>query len=209
MTGRKHRIDGAPDREPIRGRFRARVLSRFIGDRRGASAIEFGFVVFPFMMLLGGILEDGIAYFRLLQLQNAAQNAARLLRVNSLSNGFTPKQFQDNYVCPIYQTRPGALGAMFDCNRVIVAIVSTKTWTATTIPFKTDASTIINSYALYGTSTSSATAPAANEVGLVLVIYKATSFFPGFRNIVLGKIPRDSNYYYPYGKAMFRVEPKV
>lgn len=48
--------------------------------------------------------------------------------------------------------------------------------------------------------------PAPDQIGTVIIIYKAPPIFLNLKT-VLGKFSKDSTSYYPYGKAAFRVEP--
>lgn len=176
-----------------------RRLASFIRDSRGVTAVEFAMVAFPFFLLLGGIFEDGLAYFRLVQLQNVAESGARQLRLNGVS-AMSPQQFQDKYVCTTSR-KAGTLGSMFDCSRVVVVISSGSSWTGANwgTPSNLAGAT---------TSSSSMTPPQPDQVGTLLVIYKAPIFFKGFRD-VLGKFARDDSKYYPMGRAAFRVEPSI
>lgn len=175
----------------------ARRLASFIRDCRGVSAVEFGMVIFPFMLLIAGIFEVGLAYFRTAQLQNVAQNAARQLRLNAAS-ATTAKAFQDKYVCTSTR-QAGTLGSMFDCSKVVVIINTASSWAGASWGTPSD-------LAGATTSTSAATMPLPDHVGTVLVIYKAPMLFKSYQQ-VLGKMPKDATTYYPSGKAAFRVEP--
>lgn len=72
----------------MRGRlksWRKGILRRFTGSERGATAIEFALVAGPFFFLLGGIIETGIVLYAEYVLQNATQEAARIIRTGQAS----------------------------------------------------------------------------------------------------------------------------
>jgi Flp pilus assembly protein TadG len=179
------------------GKPAARAFAAFIRDSRGVTAVEFGMVIFPFMLMIAGIFEVGLAYFRTVQLQNVAESAARQLRLHATSMT-TAKQFQDKYVCTSTR-QAGTLGSMFDCSKVVVVITTASSWSGASWGTPSD-------MAGSTTSTSATTMPLPEQVGTLLVIYKAPMLFKNFQQ-VLGKMPRDGTTYYPSGKAAFRVEP--
>jgi len=67
-------------------RHACRVL-RFARDTRGVVALEFGLVVLPFLMLVFGVVAVGIFYFQVSSIENAAQQAARDIRVGKVQQG--------------------------------------------------------------------------------------------------------------------------
>ncbi len=175
----------------------ARRFTAFIRDNRGVTAVEFAMVAFPFTLLMGGIFEDGLAYFRVVQLQNVAENAARKLRLGSVAS-MSPQQFQNTYVCTSSR-QAGTLGSMFDCSKVVVVISSASNWNGASWGTPSN-------MAGASTSSSSMSPPLPDQVGTLLVMYKAPILFTGLKGL-LGKLSRDDTTYYPMGKAAFRVEP--
>lgn len=59
---------------------------------RGSATVEFAFVAPIFFCLLLGILQAGIIYFAQFSLQNAVQDAGRMVRTGQ-ATAFTPAQF--------------------------------------------------------------------------------------------------------------------
>ena len=49
---------------------RRALLARFRADRRGTTAIEFGFVAAPFFLLMLGIMTIGLQFFTIHSLEN-------------------------------------------------------------------------------------------------------------------------------------------
>jgi Flp pilus assembly protein TadG len=87
---------------------RARVrrqAARFGHDDNGATAVEFGLVAVPFLMLLFGIIAVGMFFFTTFSLENAVETAARPIRTGEAQvAGLTKDQFKAN-VCsllPVY-----------------------------------------------------------------------------------------------------------
>lgn len=75
---------------------RAHELGR---DNSGTTAIEFAMVGIPFLMLLFGIISVGLFFFTTFTLENAVEEAARLIRTGQAQeSGMTAAQFKDE-VC--------------------------------------------------------------------------------------------------------------
>lgn len=56
-------------------------------DVRGVIALEFGLLILPFLLLVFGVVTVGIYYFQVSSIENAAQMAARDIRVGKLQQG--------------------------------------------------------------------------------------------------------------------------
>ncbi len=72
------------------GRIRSRLLratKRYHNSEKGATAIEFAMVAFPFFALLGVIIETGSMMFTEFGLQAAVQEAARTARTGQAQGG--------------------------------------------------------------------------------------------------------------------------
>lgn len=83
--------------ERLRGAFirSDRRLARLKQDEKGATAIEFAMVVGPFIFLLFGIIEVGLLFFTTFSVENATEQAARLIRTGQVkSNNMTAAQFK-------------------------------------------------------------------------------------------------------------------
>jgi len=59
----------------------AKRLGRFNRDKSGSSAVEFGFVIGPFVALLFAIMEVALVYSGEFFINNAALKASRLIRI--------------------------------------------------------------------------------------------------------------------------------
>lgn len=57
-----------------------RFMARFRADRRGSTAIEFGTIIAPFLLLMLGIMTVGLQFFTTTSLENGVAQAARKIR---------------------------------------------------------------------------------------------------------------------------------
>jgi Flp pilus assembly protein TadG len=76
-----------------------RDLEALRSDERGMTAIEFGMVGLPFFMMLFGIIAVGLFFFTTFTLENAVEDAARLIRTGQVQqSGMSAEQFKQE-VC--------------------------------------------------------------------------------------------------------------
>jgi Flp pilus assembly protein TadG len=69
---------------------RARARSefkRFLTDEEGVTAIEFGILLLPFLILIFGIISAGLLYFVVSSVERGVWDASRDLRTGMLQNG--------------------------------------------------------------------------------------------------------------------------
>lgn len=205
------------DRRRLRKRLREghchgrRLLSRafasFAGDHSGVTIIEFALIAPVFMLLIAGIFEVGMIYFRTAQLQSVADNAARQLRLSKISSTMTVGQFKDTYVCST-PPRPGTLDSMFKCNWVAISVISAADWTGIN-----DITVNPQTISVGGNSSPNLARLAsvgAGQVGMLVVTYRGFSFFgtmaAGYARIVTGGMKKTTAAYFPTGRSIFRVE---
>lgn len=105
--------------DTCRGGLMRRLGRRFIKDRSGATAVEFGFILLPFFALLFSIFEN--AYLLMVDngLQQAVTSASRqvLLGNAQSSTPTTGQAFRDKYMCdPAIRILP----TYIDCNKLVV-----------------------------------------------------------------------------------------
>ncbi len=74
-------------------------LRRFFIRADGAVALEFAFVVMPFLLLLMGVIEVGLAMFVSTQLQGATAEAARQIRTGNIQAGADPETAFRDLLC--------------------------------------------------------------------------------------------------------------
>ena len=156
-----------------RGRGHTKLLGRLRRNEDGTTAIEFGFVAAPFFMLLFGIISIGFYYFTLFSLENAVEEASRLMRTGQAQNGtftggtagtpMTAAQFK-TLVC-------GKLPPYMSCataaNKVRVQVQNFNNFAAVTIP-----SCVDGGGALIDDNSAAFAPGAASTVTLVTVCYE-------------------------------------
>lgn len=80
------------------------LVRRWRHDRSGTTAIEFAIVGGPFIMMLFGIMGVGIYFFTTFSLENAVEQAGRLIRTGQAQqDGMTSAQFKQK-VCDLAPT---------------------------------------------------------------------------------------------------------
>jgi Flp pilus assembly protein TadG len=62
-------------------------LRRFVRNQRGVAAIEFAIVAPVVLLLLGGVIENGVVLFTQSLLDNAARDASRLIQTGQVQQG--------------------------------------------------------------------------------------------------------------------------
>jgi Flp pilus assembly pilin Flp len=97
------------------------LLARWRADVSGVTAVEFGMVAWPFIVMLFGIIAVGLYFFTTFALENAVEQASRLLRTGQAQTanngaGITSTQFKTK-VCEF-------LPGFIDCNKVQVNVKS-------------------------------------------------------------------------------------
>jgi len=74
-----------------------RVSRRYKSDQSGVTAIEFGIVAIPFLLLVLGTMEMGLAFFVNRIVDNAVLESARMIRTGQAENGnFSATVFKDD-----------------------------------------------------------------------------------------------------------------
>ena len=77
-------MQSASSRAAGKGRSFLRIWRR---DERGFTAVEFALVIGPFLALLFAIMEVALVYFATFSLENATEQAARLIRTGQAQGG--------------------------------------------------------------------------------------------------------------------------
>lgn len=110
----------AADAPPARTR-RSRLLARFRRSQDGATAVEFGFIAFPFLILLAAILETALMFWTSQVLEEAvSQTSRRLLTGESYarypgSDAAANTAAFRNDVC-------AAAPALVDCSKLVIDV---------------------------------------------------------------------------------------
>jgi Flp pilus assembly protein TadG len=104
---------------PITTRRRWRA---FLGDRQGATAVEFALVATPFIGLLVGILQTFLVFFAQQLLETAVNQSSRLILTGQAqSQNMTQGQFA-SAVC-------SSLPILFNCNNLMIDVEVAGSWT--------------------------------------------------------------------------------
>ena len=90
-------------------------LRRFRRDEDGATAVEFGFVIAPFLAIMFAILETAIVFFAGQTLETAVGDSARLIMTGQAqAQSFNAAQFKTSVCSKIY--------GLFDCTKIKIDV---------------------------------------------------------------------------------------
>ena len=133
----RERLNGTVTRlEKLRRRWRAE-------SRKGSAAIEFAMIMPVFFVLLMGIFEAGMLFFAQFTLQNAVQDAGRMVRTGQAQTaGMTQAQFK-TVIC-------NEISALMSCSKLQVDVENFSGYSAVNYqnPLKSDGTlnTALNNY---------------------------------------------------------------
>lgn len=96
---------------------------RFQSDSKGVTAIEFGFVAFPFLLFVLGIMAVGLQFFTINALDNAVETASRKIRTGEAQRANIKLSDFKKSVCDSTVDYIGS-----DCNNIYVHVQSASTW---------------------------------------------------------------------------------
>lgn len=172
-------------------RRRARDISRFRGERQGATAVEFALIAPAFFALLLAIFQTAIFLFAQMALQDAAMQAARYFMTGQAQNGNWAASDIQTRICPTVQ-------ALMTCTNVIVVVQN----------YTSFASANTSAPQLYNNGqpvTSFAYSPGTpGQVMVVQLVYQ-WSVVSGPLGFVLSNLPNSRAEI--MGVSAFRVEP--
>jgi Flp pilus assembly protein TadG len=106
-------VPGSEASTPVRAKRRLRLLRK---SEDGFTAVEFALVIGPFLALMFAIMEVALVYFATFSLENATEQAARLIRTGQ-AQGFSASDFKDE-VCE-------RVPAFMDCDGDLIVDVRT------------------------------------------------------------------------------------
>jgi Flp pilus assembly protein TadG len=122
---------------------RPRLWRTWRSNNDGVTAVEFGLIAMPFMLMLFGIIGAGLYFFTVFSLENAVERASRIIRTGQAQkSGMNGEQFKQQ-VC-------GYVPSFVDCtNKLRVNVqnyASSSAITTETIPkCVDDAHALLNS----------------------------------------------------------------
>ncbi|MCE7886851.1 MAG: pilus assembly protein [Alphaproteobacteria bacterium PRO2] len=92
-----------------------KFISRWLGKDEGTTAIEFSFLLVPYILLTLAIIEISIMYVGASLLEGATGSAARLVRTGQLQEGADPEALFRQAICN-YAT------VLINCDNVIIEV---------------------------------------------------------------------------------------
>jgi Flp pilus assembly protein TadG len=88
-------------------------MSRFRANCEGVTALEFALVAMPFFAMLFGIIAVGLYFFTVYSMENAVEQAARVIRTGQAQqSGMSPQDFK-NKVCEYVPAHIDCQGKVF------------------------------------------------------------------------------------------------
>ena len=192
----------------IRARFK-QLCRRLRRDaEKGSAAIEFAMVAPVFFLMLMGTVEAGVMFFAQSTLQNAVNDAARLVQTgqsacfttdaNNNCVPMTAQQFRDqicNETSPLLQNCAVAPGGNTDLQFDVTAYPSGFTGVTNTSPL--DAAKNLPNLTVFNVG-------GACDVVLVRAFYRWPVFTPGLNTLLANMA---NNYHLMATAAAFRNEP--
>ena len=141
---------------------------RFAGDRRGATAIEFGFVMIPFFALLFSIFENGFLLMVGNGVEQALNTAGRQVMLGAVQKNTTintADDFRDKMICtPTGYSR--VLPSYVDCSQIVVDMR-----VGTTFANTTPSSVFYTGATQYCTGS-------PGSIVMISIMYPMPSYFP-------------------------------
>jgi len=136
-------------------------------DARGAAAVEFGIVGSAFMMMLLACFEFGYMLFVQSVLDNAARDAARLIRTGQVQGSSNPTSTFSTLLC-------NEVGSMIGCGSLVYQAEVFNDWSSAQTSIETPLTRSSN-----GTFTSAGFSPGtAGQILVVTVAYNYPFFTP-------------------------------
>lgn len=183
---------------------RPRIFSRFRRSQSGATAVEFGFVAAPFLMLIAAIVETAMMLWTSQVLEESVSTTARSLLTgqsrtlypggNDAAGKAANAEAFRNKVC-------AEASALVDCSKLKIDVrsygsfASAKTGTAATNPIKGGA---------LDTSDFGYNAPAAEQIVVVRAVLEYSLFFTDWSSALANIGPGKRAL---VASATFRTEP--
>ena len=110
----------------------AKMLARFVRHEEGATAVEFGAVIGPFLALMFAIIETAIVFFAGQTLETATADSARLIMTGQQQSATAGKNAADSLAdfkaklcvdnADPTKPNPALLKALFDCSKLIIDV---------------------------------------------------------------------------------------
>ena len=180
-------------------------LSRFLHDRRGVTAIEFGLVAAPFLALTFAIIEISLLFWNQQVLETAVANVARQLYTGTFQQDSTNGGKSNAQLAAEFKTRLCTeVHAMFDCTSMItVDIRPAADFNGAAVGPPVTVNPVTHQK-VYDTTGWGYTQPQQNSV----VVVRAAMQYPAFTSILGANQTNLSNgNHLVMASAAFRTEP--
>ncbi|MBX2834821.1 MAG: pilus assembly protein [Micavibrio sp.] len=92
-------------------------ITRYLYEKTATTAIEFGLLFIPYLMVILAIIELAIMYTSASLLEGATQSAARMIRTGQLQQSAADPQVQFRDKLCDYAT------VLIDCNKITVEVI--------------------------------------------------------------------------------------
>jgi Flp pilus assembly pilin Flp len=100
-------------------RRRRRLISRFVKNREGATAVEFGLVALPFFALLFAIIETALIFWSTQVLETAVADAARKIYTGQFQAEHGDINDPNLVAEKFREDLCSRVTALFDCNAIV------------------------------------------------------------------------------------------
>jgi Flp pilus assembly protein TadG len=171
-------------------RFRVSALLRAVfRDRSGVSGLEFAMVGPIFLLLIFGVIENGLTLWTQSVLDNATRDASRLLQTGQAQNGGT------SFVTQLCNEVSG----LMSCSALQYRVQTGASFAGMSPTIATGSGGTLTGFSKYPTSVSGGT---AGQDTLIQVVYTRTYIIPW-----VGKMMSASGSEQLLATATFQVEP--
>lgn len=179
-------------RAASRGFVRPRIVRRFRGDDKGATAIEFAFVAGPFLFLIFATIEVAMVFFASQLLETATADAARLILTGQAQAANFDKVAFKNAVCD-------KVKVLMSCANLNVDVQTAASFSSasTSAPARTTTGAVNYSSLGYNQG-------AGGDIVVVKVLYEWPVLMPTF-GLSVGDLPNGKRLI--MSTAAFRNEP--
>lgn len=175
------------------------ATAAWLGNDRGAAAIEFALVALPFFLIVLGILGVGLYFFTISSLDHGVEAAARSIRTGQAQKGAVTIGAFKQMVCD-------EAGSTIDCSKLNVLVQHAANWSGITPQACLDS----NNKMVASTGASgdllSAYSGSADQVVLVTLCYQ-WDLAQTFDFLMLGTGANGSGSAVIQASTAFRIEP--
>lgn len=153
------------------GNRRRHCLRGFIGDSRGATAVEFALIATPFLCLLAGLLQTFLLFFAQATLENVTRASARQILTGQAQTQEAGMS-STAAAAAFHQTVCNNASTIFTCSGIVIDVRVANNWASA------DTSMLILTYDANGNPTNTQFNPGnAGDIVVVRVMYFWPFFF--------------------------------